>query len=63
MLMQDKPPGRQAVGAAQGIYGLTAALAGVLAGFVADHCSRRDRTLRAFGVLSLCKNLDSAFIK
>ena len=60
--VMSKPPVWQALGAAQGILGLTGALAGVSAGFVADRCSRRDRTLRAFGVLSLSKDLRLASV-
>ena len=57
----NQPHWWQAVGAAQGVLGLTAALAGVSAGCAADHCSRRDRTLRAFGILSLGESLGWAY--
>ena len=42
----------QAVGIAQGVMGVFGAASGVPAGFIADH-TRRDRTLRGFGVVQL----------
>ena len=43
---------RQAVGIAQGVMGVFGAASGVPAGFIADR-TRRDKTLRGFGIVQL----------